>query len=81
MSANINDIKQWLETGKEKGATHVIVALDTWDYSNYPVYVLTKDDVKEKVREFDSKQDRIDEVYNLSMDIEQQLGARRAKNY
>ncbi|MFJ7982297.1 hypothetical protein ACIQ1D_18725 [Lysinibacillus xylanilyticus] len=80
MTASFNDIGRWLEEGKMKGATHVIVARDTWDNENYPVYVLPSDDVKEVVDGYAKKQDRVEEVYNLSMDIEEQLSSTRAMN-
>lgn len=34
-----NDIAQWFEEGKALGATHMIVAVDTYDHEDYPVYV------------------------------------------
>lgn len=80
MSATKADIRKWLMEGKEQGATHVIIALDTWDYDNYPVFIQPGQSVKEKVDSYNSKQDRIDEVYNLSLDIEQQLNQRRVWN-
>jgi hypothetical protein len=39
MTATREDIEEWLEMGKELGATHVIIAADTFGYDNYPVYV------------------------------------------
>jgi len=81
MSASRNDIKKWLDEGKEKGATHVLIALDTWDYENYPVYIMPNENAREKVNEYGKSQDRIDEVYNLSMNIEEQLNAVRVMNY
>lgn len=80
MSASKGQIKAWVEKGTERGATHVIIALDTWDYSNYPVYVDKGESVQEAVKRFDSTPNRIDEVYNLSQDIEEQLNAYRAWN-
>lgn len=81
MTASSNDIKRWLENGKERGATHVIIARDTWDHDNYPVYVMPGTDVKEKITEYKGKDmQTIDEVYNLSMDIKKQLKAWRVWN-
>lgn len=80
MSATKEDIRSWLKEGIEKGATHVIIALDTWDYENYPVYVYSGESVQVKVDSYKTKEDRIDEVYNLSMDIQEQLNQRRVWN-
>lgn len=80
MSATKTDIQQWVEEGVKRGATHVIIALDTWDYENYPVYVQPGESVKEQVDSYQSKEDRIDEVYNLSLNIEEQLNQRRVWN-
>ena len=82
MAAMLGDIKGWLKRGQEKGATHVIVVCDTFDYDDYPVYVMPDENVREVKSRFDGKNmQRIMEVYNLSMDIEKQLKEKRAFNY
>ena len=45
MATTIEDLKKWFEEGKEKGATHMIVVCDTFDWSDYPVYVMPGEDV------------------------------------
>lgn len=32
-------IAEWIESGLEKKATHMIVVCDTFDHTDYPVYV------------------------------------------
>jgi len=32
-------IKAWFDSGKEQGATHMLVVCDTFDHDDYPVYV------------------------------------------
>ena len=82
MTATLQDIKGWLERAKQLKATHLIVAVDTYDYDNYPVYVSEDEDVhKEYDRIIGSSMQGVDEVYNMSMDIETQLKERRAKNF
>lgn len=82
MSATKQDIRDWLIQAKAMGATHLIVALDTYDHANYPVYVMPGG----KNAEFQAKRiqagnmQRVDEVYNLSMDIEAQLSASHVWN-
>jgi hypothetical protein len=73
------EIRGWLNRAKQKGeATHVIIVCDTWDHEDYPVETA---DVSAKISEYRDKQGyRVMEVYNLAMDIEQQLSERRAYN-
>lgn len=81
MSATRQEIKEWLEEAKRKGSTHLIVACDTFDYDNYPIYISPQQDgVKEFEAIFDEST-TVDEVYNLSMDIEAQLKEIRARNF
>lgn len=81
MSATKQDIRDWLIQARAKGATHLIVALDTFDYDNYPVYVFSHEDIEECVEIIKSKSmQSVDEVYNLSLDIEAQLCARHVWN-
>ncbi|WAB25071.1 hypothetical protein M3_0120 [Lysinibacillus phage vB_LfM_LysYB1] len=80
MTATRSDVQSWLNTGIDKGATHVIIAYDDFDEENYPMYIMPGDNAKDFVKAYDKKPDRIDEVYNLSMDIEEQLNSIRAYN-
>jgi ABC-type sulfate/molybdate transport systems ATPase subunit len=77
------DIRKWLERGKSKsGCTHVIVACDTFDYEDYPVFVMEGEDVHEVYEKYNgSNMQTVMEVYNLSMDIEKQLNERRSFNF
>lgn len=82
MTATKTDIIGWLEKAQQMGATHLIVAVDTYNYDNYPVYVMPDEDVKEEYDKFNGKNmQSVDEVYNLSMDIEFQLTERRAFHF
>lgn len=82
MTATKSDIIEWLEEAKARNATHLIIACDTFDWENYPVYVTADQDVnKEYKRIITSSMQRVDEVYNMSMDIESQLNERRAKHF
>ena len=33
------EIRTWLEKGLEQGDNHVIIACDTFDHSDYPIYI------------------------------------------
>lgn len=78
MAATREDIEEWLKNGIEQKCSHVIVVCDTFDYDDYPVYVSKTEDVKEKVKQYDGKQmQKIMEVYNLSLDLDEQLNTPR----
>jgi hypothetical protein len=74
------EIRTWLEKGKEMGATHVVVACDTFDYEDFPVYVLPDQDVNKVVDKYNNqdKMLRVMEVYSLKLDIEDQLKSQRS---
>jgi len=82
MTAIKSDIEGWLATAKIKGATHLIIAVDKYDYDNYPVYVGPDEDVREEEERIISQSMQgVDEVYSMSMDIDKQLSQVRAFNY
>lgn len=67
-------IRQWFIKGKKDKATHMIVVCDTFDYTNYPVYVYRKDDVIETIDDYSGRDmQRIEEVYSMDLDMEEQL--------
>ena len=81
MVATKEDIRYWFLDGVCRKATHMIVVCDTYDYSDYPVYVLRSENIKDEIRKRDGvNMQKIMEVYNLSMDMENQLSEFRAKN-
>ena len=71
MAATQTLIQKWVNEGKKTGATHVVIAVDTWDYTEYPVYVKPGENVQTIIEEYKHKQDRIMEVYSMSMDIDE----------
>lgn len=79
------DIKAWLEEGKSRGATHVFIVTDTFDYDDYPVYILPEQDVNEVYAEYTQgkhEMQRVTEMYSLTgkHDIEAQLKEYRARH-
>lgn len=59
------DIERWLNDAP-KGATHMIVVCDTFDYEDYPVYVMPGEDVKEKEHRYSINMQRVMETIVLS---------------
>lgn len=79
MSATLQDIKHWLSKAKEHKATHLIVAVDNYNFNNYPVYVTADENIHKEIERInDADIQGIDEVYNMSMSIGEQLSERRA---
>jgi hypothetical protein len=82
MATSKEDIRGWIERGKKEGATHMIVVCDTFDHSDYPVFVSLGENAREKAKANDgTNMQRVMEVYNLSMDIDAQMAEHRAFNY
>lgn len=82
MGTTQEDIRRWLERGKDQGATHLIVVCDTFDHDDYPVFVMPNENVRDKEAEYNGKNmQRIMEVYSLKMDWDKQLNQTRAFNY
>ena len=69
MAATREDIDRWINHAKEIGATHIISVCDTFDWEDYPVYVMPKDDLKEKKKLYDGiDMQSINEVITLNED-------------
>lgn len=82
MTTSKQDLRAWFDKGVAKGFTHMIVVCDTFDHMDFPVYVLPSENVKAVEATYTSQQmARIMEVYNLSMDRDEQLAEDRAFNY
>ena len=76
-----NEIREMIDGCIEDGSDYAIIVTDTFDYSLYAVGV-TEEMFKEiyiKLR--NTPMSMIMEVYNLSLDINEQLREKRAFNY
>jgi hypothetical protein len=77
-----DDIREWLKRGVKEKQTHVIVVCDTYDHEDYPVFVGKDKDVREIAAKYQGQNmQRIMEVYNLSLPLEDQLKEVRAFHY
>jgi hypothetical protein len=82
MAASKEDIRRWLTEGKAMGATHVVVVCDTFDWDDYPVFVMPGEDAKAVHGKYNGKDmQQVMEVYNLAVDLETQLSQRRVFNF
>ena len=71
---DVGNIKAWLEEGKEKNASHLIVICDTFDYSYYPVFVKRDESATQRVEAYRAKSmQKVMEVYSIDEDWGPQL--------
>lgn len=69
MAATREDVDRWIKTAKEKGATHIISVCDTFDWDDYPVYVMPGENIEERKSEYDRKDmQKINEVITIHLD-------------
>lgn len=79
MATTKEDIKRWLERGKKRGSTHLIVVVDTFDHEDYPVFIQPEDDVHAKLKAIEgSSMQRAMEVYRLDHNWDNQLNLHRS---
>lgn len=76
MTATLQDILRWLDEAKQQGARWLIVAVDRFDWENYPIYVMPNDSFWEQFPSGDMQ--GVDEVYDMEMDLDEQKAERRA---
>ena len=82
MAATKQDISGWFDNGKSKGASHLLVVCDTFDYDDYPIYVENPVDFWVKYRLYDkaTNMSKVMEVYDLNLAKDVQLNERRVWN-
>ena len=72
----MEDIKRWINNRPE-GCHHMIVACDTFDHEDYPVYLGEGEDVEAKEKELNNEDQmsRVMEIYSFTgkYTIEEQL--------
>ncbi len=79
MAVKSEDIKRWLIEAKRMKATHLIIACDSFDYDNYPVYLKEGQSVELEIKRLKGQDmTRIDEVYSMRRDLNEQLAEDRA---
>lgn len=73
MSTSISEIRKWV-TEAPKGTSFVIIACDRFDHSDFPVYAGTPEKASSEIKRLNSADmTSVEEVYDLSMDLESQL--------
>jgi len=82
MTASKSVIEGWLRDEEAKGCTHMIVFYESYDGIDYRRYVKKGQkvqDVIDKEMEYGNTT-RVMEIYNFSMDLQDQLDAKRVWN-
>ncbi len=66
MTASIQDVLGWIEEAREKGATHIISVCDTFDWDDYPVYIMPGDDLDKKVKHYrEASMQQVNEIIEI----------------
>lgn len=78
MAATKSEISQWLKEMRKIGATHMVVKCDTFDWEDYPIFVMPDEDVREIANK---KGDQLMEVYSANYTDDEQLSERRAVHF
>lgn len=80
MPATYEEIKSMVEKGYAMDdCTHIIIVCDTYDYNNYPVFVIRGRDIHAEIERIKGESmQRVDEVYSTDLSIESQMAERRA---
>jgi hypothetical protein len=79
MAASREDLSRWFDRGIREGASHMIVAVDQFEWDDYPVYVDDPAQVPDEVARIrSSSMQDVMEVYDLRADKAAQMLERRA---
>lgn len=87
MATTREDLIRWFDDGVAQGATHMIVVCDTFDWSDYPVYVKPTENVYDRYDYYggdkgvNDNMSKVMEVYDLKADKMEQINARESRNF
>lgn len=75
-------IAGWFDAGVAKGATHMLVLCDTFDWTDFPTYVMPDQNVQDVYeRESKVEMQKVMEVYDLRLSKTMQMAERRAFHF
>lgn len=78
MGTTRETLSRWFDSGVENGDAGMIILCDTFEYSDYPVYVRDRQDFDEKLKEQEAKSmTRVMETYDLVADKDKQMALYR----
>jgi hypothetical protein len=71
-------ISKWFDEGKSKGAQYMLIACDTFDWEDYPVFTMSKESMKEEYKRLNGpNMQKVMEIYDLQGDKSEQLAEYR----
>lgn len=75
------EIRTWLQEGlvQEPQPTHMLVACDTFDYEDYPLYCKTLEETQDKIKS-PGEMKKIMDLYSYKLPLQKQLLEKRAWN-
>lgn len=77
-----DEIRSWFKSGIEDGSTHLLVCRDTFDHTIFPVYVEVGESVHAVYAQKESERMvKVNEIYNLSLDMEAQIAQVCSRNF
>lgn len=80
MAATREEVENWMEEAKKRKATHLISVCDRWNYEDYPVYVLNREDLDETVESYNRKEmQSVNEVITIEYDVRVSEGVEKRK--
>ena len=69
MTASRQEVDRWIRTAKKKGCKYIISVCDTFDYDDYPVYCIDKNELILTYDNYDNvDMQRINEVITINDD-------------
>lgn len=78
MATTKSEIRGWLERAKKDGCCYVLVVEDTFDHSDYPVFIVAPSDLPVQLHTHSMNMQKVRECYSMAIDLEKQLAERRA---
>lgn len=74
MSTTLSELKQWFQNGVKHKALYMIVACDTFDWEDYPIYCKTREEMIQQVADHTGiNMQKIMEVYDLTIPMKDQM--------
>lgn len=79
MSVSKEWIRNRLYSGKKNGYSHMVVICDSWDYTDFVIFIKEEENIDDKLKDYVGLNTlyRIMEIYNYSIDLEYQLNEYR----
>lgn len=69
MTTTLDELRAWVARGKADNARYMLVVCDTYDWENYPVYVMQNTDVVAEYKRYHGPQmQKVVEVYGYDKD-------------